>query len=392
MANRKVKKKSLTSFSQSPRQPPPNDKVELEPSSSSSGQPPLPFSLPPPLALDSQPTVKTNPSSILGKAPVAHVGVHVGVGLSARKHKSGSATKTVEDIPPERLASDEDMEEELHRVALTLTRMIPLIWARMMTQSASRLQPTVPKDGGIDKEVPAEPLPPTAVKRSKNSKWGRSIAREERAAETAVRASGVALDSELLTSCVGVASVFRDELEFDSFPSDPMCAEVAAAIGEWEIIKNKNRCSRNVKQAATMSDGSATVGLAFPHVSEVVSRQKNLLLHLRCWRCKRFGAGCDIELHLRVRDARWEIPVVLPLRGCTSQELNLLCRLDGFVVEERVPVACCGLWFLFVVEEVFVKFVSIASDRKPTLLSLEGLFEKDDASSEASFVLASASK
>ncbi|KAJ6316104.1 hypothetical protein OIU78_019394 [Salix suchowensis] len=82
MAKQKVKKKSFTPSSQSPRQPPPKD--------------------------------KTNPSSIsiLGKALVAPVGAHVSAGPSTRKHKSNSATKSVEDIPQKNLASEEDMEEE----------------------------------------------------------------------------------------------------------------------------------------------------------------------------------------------------------------------------------------------------------------------------------------
>ncbi|KAJ6303522.1 hypothetical protein OIU77_017409 [Salix suchowensis] len=70
-------------------------------------------------------------------------------------------------------------------------------------------------------------------------------------------------------------SVGRAELEFASFPSDPMCAEVVAAIGEWEIIKEKKQRSRNVKQAASMGEESVAVGLAFPHVFGVLSRQKS---------------------------------------------------------------------------------------------------------------------
>ncbi|KAF9672614.1 hypothetical protein SADUNF_Sadunf11G0060900 [Salix dunnii] len=304
MTKQKVKKRSLTSFSPSPRQPPPNNKVELEPSSPSSRQPPLPFSLSPPLALDSQPTVKTNPSSILGKAPIAHVGVHVSVGASAQKHKSGSATKTVVDTPPKQLASDEDMEEEessscgfdscsndssdlgedddsvslpstangapspsslsaLVGDSVCLANQFNVVYETLLKfckhycvlghliESCSK----APKVRGMNKEVPTEPLSPTALKRSKNSKGGRSVAREEQATETAVRAGGAALGSELLTSCVRAASVVKDEFEFDSFPSDPMCAEVATAVGEWEIIKNKNRHSINMKQAATMGDG-----------------------------------------------------------------------------------------------------------------------------------------
>ncbi|KAF9661413.1 hypothetical protein SADUNF_Sadunf19G0066100 [Salix dunnii] len=101
----------------------------------------------------------------------------------------------------------------------------------------------------MDKEVPMKPLSLTTMKRSKNSKGGRSVAREEQAAKIAVKAGGTAFGSELLNSGVVAVSVDRAELEFDSFPSDPMCAKVASAIGEWEIIKNKKQCSRIMKQA-----------------------------------------------------------------------------------------------------------------------------------------------
>lgn len=41
------------------------------------------------------------------------------------------------------------------------------------------------------------------------------------------------------------------------------------------------------------------------------------------------GQGYSLSADIQYVDARWEIPVVLPLRDCTSQELNLLCQLDG---------------------------------------------------------------
>lgn len=41
------------------------------------------------------------------------------------------------------------------------------------------------------------------------------------------------------------------------------------------------------------------------------------------------GQGYSLSADIQYVDARWEIPVVLPLRDCTSQELNLLCHLDG---------------------------------------------------------------
>ncbi|KDP26051.1 hypothetical protein JCGZ_21084 [Jatropha curcas] len=41
------------------------------------------------------------------------------------------------------------------------------------------------------------------------------------------------------------------------------------------------------------------------------------------------GKGYSLSADIQYVDARWDIPVVLPLRDCTAQELNLLCRLDG---------------------------------------------------------------
>ena len=45
------------------------------------------------------------------------------------------------------------------------------------------------------------------------------------------------------------------------------------------------------------------------------------------------GQGYSLSADIQYVDARWEIPVVLPLHDCTSQELNLLCHLDGFVIQ-----------------------------------------------------------
>ncbi|KAF2307935.1 hypothetical protein GH714_033463 [Hevea brasiliensis] len=41
------------------------------------------------------------------------------------------------------------------------------------------------------------------------------------------------------------------------------------------------------------------------------------------------GQGYSLSADIQYVDARWDIPVVLPLRDCTAQELNLLCRIDG---------------------------------------------------------------
>jgi cytoplasmic tRNA 2-thiolation protein 2 len=40
------------------------------------------------------------------------------------------------------------------------------------------------------------------------------------------------------------------------------------------------------------------------------------------------GKGYSLAADIQYVDARWKIPVVLPLRDCLSQELDLLCQLD----------------------------------------------------------------
>ncbi|MED6170841.1 hypothetical protein PIB30_034930 [Stylosanthes scabra] len=41
------------------------------------------------------------------------------------------------------------------------------------------------------------------------------------------------------------------------------------------------------------------------------------------------GQGYSLPADIQYVDARWEVPVVLPLRDCFAQEINMLCSLDG---------------------------------------------------------------
>ncbi|KAG6771282.1 hypothetical protein POTOM_022630 [Populus tomentosa] len=54
---------------------------------------------------------------------------------------------------------------------------------------------------------------------------------------------------------------------------------------------------------------------------------KAMLRQMEGWENE--GRGYSLSADIQYVDARWEVPVVLPLRDCTSQELNLLCHLDG---------------------------------------------------------------
>ncbi|EXB38239.1 hypothetical protein L484_001854 [Morus notabilis] len=41
------------------------------------------------------------------------------------------------------------------------------------------------------------------------------------------------------------------------------------------------------------------------------------------------GKGYSLPADIQYVDARWNVPVVLPLRDCLAAELNMLCHLDG---------------------------------------------------------------
>ncbi|KAJ6292130.1 hypothetical protein OIU76_024107 [Salix suchowensis] len=92
------------------------------------------------------------------------------------------------------------------------------------------------KDGGVTQTAPADPLVTAAVHKSKNNKRGRSAARKEHVASVAVLGEGAALSSQpSLDAAVKIAN----GVDFASFSSDPMIAEVAAVVGEWEIVNKK---------------------------------------------------------------------------------------------------------------------------------------------------------
>ncbi|KAJ9548189.1 hypothetical protein OSB04_020732 [Centaurea solstitialis] len=48
------------------------------------------------------------------------------------------------------------------------------------------------------------------------------------------------------------------------------------------------------------------------------------------------GQGYSLAADIQYADARWEVPVVLPLRDCPMQELNILCSLDSLKIVEVV--------------------------------------------------------
>ncbi|KAK9921982.1 hypothetical protein M0R45_030471 [Rubus argutus] len=55
------------------------------------------------------------------------------------------------------------------------------------------------------------------------------------------------------------------------------------------------------------------------------------------------GQGYSLPADIQYVDSRWEIPVLLPLRDCLAQELNMLCRLDGLKTVELIRSPCTGI-------------------------------------------------
>uniref|UniRef100_A0A6N2NKG6 Uncharacterized protein n=1 Tax=Salix viminalis TaxID=40686 RepID=A0A6N2NKG6_SALVM len=182
MAKRKAKKKPHTPSSHSPPQPPPNKKDV---------QPPLPVSLPSPLALDLHPTVKaiSTKYGILGSIPVGPFGA----GNPNFQHQHTPASTTVVVVPPKILSSDEESEVEESSSCDS----------DAYSSNSSDLGPV---------DVPISSSPATNVE-------------------------------------------IANRVDFASSSSDPMIVEVATAVGEWEIVNKKKHSSRNVKQAAAKGVG-----------------------------------------------------------------------------------------------------------------------------------------
>ncbi|KAJ6417076.1 hypothetical protein OIU84_002882, partial [Salix udensis] len=207
-----------------------NDKVVLGLSSPSIRKPLMPVSFPPSLALDQQPTVKPPSSKIknLGTIPVGPLDAcHPNQPPLHAPSLSAEVASSADDSEVEESSSG-DSDDDLC--------------------DSSELGP---------KEVPIS-SPPAA-------NGATSPVSSPRAADAATKVVGSTPGSGMPPSVSAVESVGR--VEFSSSCSDPMFAEVAAAMGGWETVKKKKHNSRNGKQAVAMGDGSEMVGLADPLAS-----------------------------------------------------------------------------------------------------------------------------
>ncbi|KAH9621138.1 hypothetical protein KSS87_014521 [Heliosperma pusillum] len=71
------------------------------------------------------------------------------------------------------------------------------------------------------------------------------------------------------------------------------------------------------------------------------------------------GQGYSLPADIQYVDARWEVPVLLPLRDCLAQELNTLCQLDGLKTLSMVNGPQSGI------NALISSFVSLLQEENP---------------------------
>ncbi|KAK2996606.1 hypothetical protein RJ639_025921 [Escallonia herrerae] len=72
------------------------------------------------------------------------------------------------------------------------------------------------------------------------------------------------------------------------------------------------------------------------------------------------GRGYSLAADIQYVDARWEIPVVLPLRDCLMQELNVLCMLDSLKTVEVFNGSRVGI------NGLVTSFVKLLQEENPS--------------------------
>ncbi|KAL0383541.1 UNVERIFIED_CONTAM: Cytoplasmic tRNA 2-thiolation protein 2 [Sesamum calycinum] len=76
-------------------------------------------------------------------------------------------------------------------------------------------------------------------------------------------------------------------------------------------------------------------------VSDITGKE-DLVVHLRMLSLQK-GQGFSLAADIQYVDARWKTPVVLPLRDCLSEDLNLCCILDSLKTVEAFQQRRSGI-------------------------------------------------
>lgn len=72
------------------------------------------------------------------------------------------------------------------------------------------------------------------------------------------------------------------------------------------------------------------------------------------------GQGYSLAADIQYADARWDVPVVLPLRDCVIQELNILCNLDSLKIVEVFNGSLAGI------NSLVSSFVKLLQEENPS--------------------------
>lgn len=189
----------------------------------------------------------------------------------------------------------------------------------------------------------------------------------------------------------GVGVAFVDESAFHRFPSNELDKEIEAmklVVDElspptkaFHVIPIESICSSNSNSArdnlnellSAVSDKTGKEDLVVQ--LRMLSLQKTALengysklvlgsctsriaCHVIASTVK--GQGYSLAADIQYVDARLEIPVVLPLRDCTSQELNMLCKLDSLKTLELYNGTRAGI------NGLISSFVKLLQEENPS--------------------------
>lgn len=189
----------------------------------------------------------------------------------------------------------------------------------------------------------------------------------------------------------GVGVVFVDETAYYPVPS----SEIDNAIQEIKlIVSNLSLPTKELHVIPIESifcsnpcDGRERFKKLVDSVSDATGKE-DLLLQLRMLSLQKFasengfnrlllglctsriachvitatvkGRGYSLPADIQYVDARWEIPVVLPLRDCLAQELNMLCQLDCLKTVELLNQTHSGI------NGLVSSFVKILQEENPS--------------------------
>ncbi|CAL1385672.1 unnamed protein product [Linum trigynum] len=169
-----------------------------------------------------------------------------------------------------------------------------------------------------------------------------------------------------------VCSISKDGVEEAIQEMKSTVSKLAPPVKQFHVVSSASLYSSG------SSDEKDRLKKLIGAVDDVTGKD-DLLMHLRMWELQKVasengytklvlglctsriachviaatvkGQGYSLSADIQYVDARWEVPVVLPLRDCTTQELNILCRIDGLKPSQLVndhPSGINGLISSFV--------------------------------------------